>query len=191
MDLSLKVKEGTLGSKPELLFLGLQALSLSLTLAMVTLLGGVASLIGFWVVLGTNQFGKSKKSGSPKPLTLVSLVLVFFIGGLCVVAWIVFLCCCLVMLLCGAVLSLRAALGGPTFHSFLPLGWVLHLLALLLLWVVLFSPSPGGAAVSPPFFGVMLFNSPSTASRCCLLPPPWGGAAVPCSNFELHVTNSK
>ena len=33
------------------------ALSLSLTLAMVALLGGSVLLIGFWVVLGTSQFG--------------------------------------------------------------------------------------------------------------------------------------
>ena len=48
--------------------LRLQALSLSLTLAMVHLLIGVASLIGFWVVLGTNQLGRSKEIGKSKTL---------------------------------------------------------------------------------------------------------------------------
>ena len=44
--------------------------------------------VGFWVVLGTDQFGRSKKSGSAQHLTLVSLVLGFFspVGGaLCLV----------------------------------------------------------------------------------------------------------
>ena len=79
--------------------MALTALSLSLTLAKVTLVGGVASLIGFWVVLGTNQFGKSKEIEKSKTLDygvvgawfffLLSLVL------LCLVAWVVCLCCCL------------------------------------------------------------------------------------------------
>ena len=39
---------------------------------------GAVSLIGLWVVLGTDQFRKAKNSRRPQPLTLASLVLGLF-----------------------------------------------------------------------------------------------------------------
>ena len=85
------------------------ALSLSLTFAMVTfwvvlLLPhsvGVVSLISFWVVSGTDKFGKPKTSGSPKTtdsgvvgsLVVVSLFLLLLVP--CVLfAWVVWPCRC-------------------------------------------------------------------------------------------------
>ena len=154
--------------------LGLSALLLSFTLAMVTLLGGVVSLIGFWVVLGTNQFGRSKKSGSPK--TPDSGVVVCFF--LCSVS------CCLSVVL--AVVIVLDIYDGPLFlgNAVLSLGSCV--------WCCSLPPPPSGGAVllpwvvlrSPPFLWTVLlwvvprsfaWWFPSFWSSCSPLSPPFGG----------------
>ena len=90
--------------------LGLWALSLSLTLAMVNFSGGVAWLIGFWVVLGTNQFGRSEEIGKSKTLdsgvVVGSWIFLPLLVRLCLVAWVV-------------CFSHQVLLGGVVFLSLL------------------------------------------------------------------------
>ena len=124
------------------------ALSLSLTLAVVTFLGGAASpsffwvvlfvaplllrvlplplggavpLTGFWVVSGTDQFGRPKTSGSLVSLVLWLLFLLLLV--LCVLfAWVVWPCRC---------------------HCLWHLRWLFYVILVspCLFCVVLFSPS--------------------------------------------------
>ena len=67
-----------------LVHLGGDVVPLSQLVLLPPPLGGAVSLRGFWVVLGTNQFGRSRTSGSPNPESLRSLVLGLLFLGLLV-----------------------------------------------------------------------------------------------------------
>ena len=120
----------------------------------LVILGGPVSLTGFWVVLGTNQFGRSKNSGSPEPRASGVVGSRVVSSILCPVPWVfgpwrhqmLLLACSL----CGAVspslpfrvvllFSLSLVGGGAAFSSVLL----------------------GGAALSTPLCVVLLCPSPS------------------------------
>ena len=113
-------------------------------------LGGAVSLTGFWVVLGTNQFGRSKNSGSPSPEPLESLVLGLF------------------LLFC--VLLLGSLGLGVIRCCFRPCSFV---------WCC-FSPPPplGRCCFSRPHLSVVVLPSPLSFWAVLLSPPPSCGCCL-------------
>ena len=119
----------------------------------LVMLGGAVSLTGFWVVLGTNQFGRSKNSGSPNPEPLESLVLGLF------------------LLFC--VLLLGSLGLGVTRCCFRPCSFVWCCFSLLFLW--------GGAAFLALTRGWWCCLLLCPSGRCCSLHSLVCGAVVPFS----------
>ena len=159
-------------------------------------LGGAVSLIGFKFAFGTNQFGRLKISGNPKPLNLVSLVL-----GLLFLLLLVFC----VLLLGSFVLTLTMVLllGEAVFAhgSFV---WCCSLSSSLVLfspsseWVVLQSFPWGGCyfrSFSPPLtLGVVAFSPLSFVGVVVLFLVWWSSSSVvllSCPSFlEVLIASS-
>ena len=167
------------------------ALSLSLFFAMVTILGGAVSLIGFWVVLGTNQFGRSRTSE-------VRTLSLYVVGSSIVVSSVIGIMLC-VLLLGSLALGLgvvivfvcRSLLGDaafPVFGCLPPFGWhsfhppsplgkccfgcllspLWWCLSLLLLLCGVFVPlSRCCVAVFPSSFCCAVLSSSSSLRPCC------------------------
>ena len=123
-------------ASPSFFWVVLFVVPLHLRVLRPPLLGGAVSLIGLWVVLGTNQFGTSKTSGSPNPQSLGSSFPPNFRVPLLPLEW-----CCF----------------SP------PSCWVVLLVS---------SSSFNGsvAALLSPYCLVALSSSSSSFARCCPLP---------------------
>ena len=140
-------------------YLGLLALALSLTSAMVVFLGCVASLIGFWVVLGTNQFEGQGHREVPN----LSLWCRWFLGCCFFYYWYhVFCCLGLWTLSLSLSLTLR---WRPPFWVMLFFFWFFCVPPLSLEWCC-FSPSLTNGAV---LLWLVLLSYPPLVWCCFLL----------------------
>ena len=110
-------------ASPSLFWLVLLVAPLPLRVLLPPPLSGAVSLVGFWVALGTNQFGRSRTLGNPNPESLGLLFLLSPLGRCCF-GW----CCCPILVWCGAASPILLLLllhdnlvgaGSPRSFAFL------------------------------------------------------------------------